>query len=61
VRLHREWVLDPHAQPIRLGKVTYRPPTAEDIASLRGMNLACNCPVDGLPCHADTLLELANR
>ena len=26
---------------------------------LRGRNLACYCPLDG-PCHADTLLELAN-
>lgn len=27
---------------------------------LQGKNLACFCPV-GSPCHADTLLELANR
>ena len=27
---------------------------------LRGKNLACWCPIDG-PCHADVLLELANR
>lgn len=26
---------------------------------LRGKNLACWCPLDQ-PCHADTLLELAN-
>jgi len=28
--------------------------------SLRGKNLACWCPLDQ-PCHADVLLELANR
>jgi hypothetical protein len=27
---------------------------------LRGKNLACWCPEDG-PCHADVLLEIANR
>ena len=27
---------------------------------LRGKNLACWCPVNGAPCHADSLLELAN-
>lgn len=27
---------------------------------LRGMNLACFCPLDQL-CHADVLLELANQ
>ncbi|MCX7363574.1 MAG: DUF4326 domain-containing protein [Alphaproteobacteria bacterium] len=27
---------------------------------LRGKNLACWCPLDG-PCHADALLEVANR
>jgi hypothetical protein len=27
---------------------------------LRGRDLACYCPLDG-PCHADILLEIANR
>jgi len=31
----------------------------DDIAELRGKNLACWCPLDA-PCHADVLLELAN-
>lgn len=30
------------------------------IALLRGKNLACFCPLDQA-CHADVLLELANR
>lgn len=28
---------------------------------LMGKNLVCWCPVDGTPCHADVLLELANK
>lgn len=32
----------------------------EDIDQLRGRNLACWCRLDQ-PCHADVLLELANR
>lgn len=31
-----------------------------DLEELRGKNLACWCPLD-VPCHADVLLELANR
>lgn len=29
-------------------------------ANLRGKNLACWCPLDA-PCHADILLEMANK
>lgn len=32
----------------------------KNIESLRGKNLACWCPL-GSPCHADLLLELANK
>lgn len=31
-----------------------------DFTELRGKNLACFCPLDK-PCHADVLLELANK
>ncbi|MEE6273499.1 DUF4326 domain-containing protein [Georgenia sp. MJ206] len=31
-----------------------------DLAELAGRDLACWCPLDE-PCHADVLLELANR
>lgn len=31
------------------------------LTELRGHDLACWCPLDGSPCHADVLLELANR
>jgi len=34
--------------------------TGELLRELRGKNLACWCPLDQ-PCHADVLLELANR
>ena len=33
---------------------------AEARAELTGKNLACSCPLDQ-PCHADVLLEIANR
>lgn len=32
----------------------------EGLPALRGKNLACWCPLDA-PCHADVLLDLANR
>lgn len=32
----------------------------EHVHELRGKNLACWCPLDA-PCHADVLLEMANR
>jgi len=35
-------------------------PGIDNFAALRGKNLACWCPLDQ-PCHADVLLELANR
>ena len=35
--------------------------TVEDVErELHGRDLACYCPLDE-PCHADVLLELANR
>jgi hypothetical protein len=33
---------------------------ADLVPELRGKNLACWCPLDQ-PCHADVLLEIANR
>lgn len=35
-------------------------PTPAEIKALRGKDLACWCPL-GQPCHADVLLELANK
>lgn len=34
---------------------------ARELPRLAGHDLACWCPLDGHPCHADVLLELANR
>ena len=35
--------------------------TVDDVKrELAGKDLACWCPVDGRPCHADVLLEIAN-
>jgi len=39
--------------------------SAEDLAELRGKDLACWCPLEDsrgrpVPCHADVLIELAN-
>lgn len=31
-----------------------------DLSALRGRDLACWCPI-GSPCHADVLMEIANR
>jgi hypothetical protein len=39
---------------------TWRSERRQQIELLRGKDLACWCPLDQ-PCHADVLLELANR
>jgi hypothetical protein len=36
------------------------PPTYDEIETLRGLDLACWCPLDGRPCHAELLLSIAN-
>jgi hypothetical protein len=38
----------------------HEPPAGHSYEELRGRDLACWCPLDG-PCHADVLLERANR
>jgi len=52
VKAHREWLCEVLAAP---SYGTAR----EALAHLRGHNLACWCALTD-PCHADTLLELAN-
>jgi hypothetical protein len=52
VKLHAEWLR------AELAKEIYQP--AVMLGELRGKNLACWCK-PGQPCHADVLLELANR
>jgi hypothetical protein len=48
---HRDWIIANQQSAER-----WRLPIAE----LRGKNLACWCPLNK-PCHADVLLEIANR
>lgn len=56
VDLHRQW-LD---GTLDLALSPGVPPTAATIrAMLAGRNLACWCSLDG-PCHAETLLRIAN-
>ncbi|HEX4302892.1 MAG TPA: DUF4326 domain-containing protein [Rhizomicrobium sp.] len=58
VRDFKKWIDGDHGARAWAGA----PPTDTEIrASLRGHNLACTCPLDGGPCHADVLLEIANR
>lgn len=58
VRLYSEEISVEGAHNYRLKRPV---PTHSDIIkSLRGKNLACWCE-PGAPCHADVLLELANR
>jgi len=51
-----EGVLQPYAQPV---DIEFRR-MAEALETLRGHDLACWCPL-AQPCHADVLLDLANR
>jgi hypothetical protein len=61
LRLYAAWIVNPDSQPILYKKTWYYPKTVEQIrADLRGWNLACRCE-PGERCHADLLLELANR
>lgn len=54
--LFREWL----GYPTRFLDLP-NPPTSDEIRrELAGKNLACWCPLDE-PCHADILLEIANR
>jgi hypothetical protein len=64
VEIYRAWALEALKGNALPDPRTGYTPTAFDIwhkiASLRGKNLACWCKT-GEPCHADVLLELANR
>lgn len=42
------------------GRLDWNPEFAAAVQGLRGLDLACWCPIDQ-PCHADVLLEIANR
>lgn len=53
-------LLGPGSWPEHLGVRFTDRPTAERVGSLAGKPLACTCPLSQ-PCHADVLLEWANR
>ena len=60
IELYRAWLPGELARghmALRGGKVVWLP---LELAELRGKDLVCWCPLDR-PCHADVLLELANR
>ncbi len=57
---YRDWLHDPAAQPVRLGRRLYLPLTEADRRELAGRDLACHCPLGGA-CHGDVLLEWANQ
>lgn len=58
VRMFRSRFIGPLAGLANHG--SYIALIAAEIGELRGKNLACWCALDA-PCHADTLLELANH
>lgn len=55
VKRFREWLAGEQQGMLKPASELYPDPR-----ELRGKNLACWCPLDA-PCHADVLLELANR
>ena len=63
VECFRDWI-----GPTQSGRDWWQGPESDrrktailaHVISLRGKDLACWCPLDR-PCHADVLLELANR
>ena len=50
VEAYRVWIFAPEQDALRKRART----------ELRGMNLACACPLDGRPCHAEVLLSNAS-
>lgn len=66
VALYRTWIETPNAADLGYDALEtswlndWRRQTLAATPALRGKNLACWCPLDQ-PCHADVLLELANR
>lgn len=53
-------VVDMFADAMAGLRTDVRPFSEHELADLRGKDLVCWCPLDE-PCHADVLLELANR
>lgn len=62
VEAFRVWIDTPHWRENWQGEESERArqKLLEGLPHLRGKNLACWCSPD-MPCHADVLLEIANR
>jgi hypothetical protein len=62
VETYRAWLVGTNQRHLTLYiEQMGNPPTRQlDVSQLRGKDLACWCPI-GQPCHADVLLELANK
>ncbi|MBE1238002.1 DUF4326 domain-containing protein [Phaeovibrio sulfidiphilus] len=63
VEHYRTWLLkEPGHETLWAGPDAdrCRETALEALGRLRGKHLSCYCPLDG-PCHADVLLDLANR
>lgn len=64
VRCYRSWLSDGLVKYDQFPLYAKLRPQLESLLlslpSLRGKDLACWCPI-GSPCHADVLLDLANR
>ncbi len=58
VRMYREWLAQ--SNPLKNIHGMRRIAVLSDLRTLRGKDLACWCPLDR-PCHADVLLEIANK
>jgi uncharacterized protein DUF4326 len=57
-RQERERVVELYRRDLEEGRLRF---TSDDVRrELSGRDLACWCPLDE-PCHADVLLEVANR
>lgn len=57
------WIIENAGGPpgFGLSLIVFRENVRKRLPELRGKNLACWCKRDGEPCHADVLLELANK
>ena len=61
VEAYRDWLTRPKRSPwFGSEAATARERLLAALPRLRGRDLVCWCPLDQ-PCHADVLLELANR
>jgi hypothetical protein len=59
LRLHRLWLTD-ETMPLSPELAERRAEVLRRLPELKGKDLACFCR-EGSPCHADVLIELANR